>query len=501
MRFRRVGGLLAMAAATMLWMSCGQIYRPVVIPVNIIPPNPENFHAVFSVNTNVTANLGSALQIDVSGDTDIGQAAMGVNPTHAGILPNDSRVFIANAGSSQGQADNVTAFFPATDVRIATGLGTVTTFSLPSGSLPDFVNTSQNTTVFIANYGTDTVAEITPATNTVSPVTGSTGVSPVAMAETPNGQYLYVADEGDNTVYDLSTVDLTVQSIISSVGTAPTWIVSRIDGQRVYVVTEGDSNLYTINTATNTIMSTQSVGGPGANYLIYDNILNRLYVTNPAADAVYVFDATVDPPNLLATVTVAPPPVSSTTSITTNCATYTCTYGPVVPVSVTALADGLRFYVASYVIGNATSASAATTCPDATVNLAGCVIPQVTVYDTKTFEQTADVFPLLIAFDQPQSFAMAPVLACTPVLPYNPGNNVARFRMFAASSVDGSRVYAGLCDGGTIADIATVTNTSAVNGNATDVLVTNLNAPFSAGPPQANGEPLPQYPIFLLAGQ
>jgi hypothetical protein len=129
------------------------------------------------------------------------------------------------------------------------------------------------------------------------------------------------------------------------------------------------------------------------------------------------------------------------------------------------------------------------------------VIPQVTVYNTQTFEQTTDVFPLLTGFDQAQSFAMTPVTACTPVLPYNPRNNAARFRMFAASSTDGSRVYAGLCDGGTIADISTVTNTSAVNGNATDVLVTDLNAPFSAGAPQSNGEPLPQYPIFLLAGQ
>src|SRR5579863_8181801 len=94
MRFRRVGGLAAVAVATMLRMSCGQIYRPVVIPTSVIPPNPEGFHEVFSINSNVPFNFGSGMQIDVSGDSDIGSASMGVNPTHAAILPNNSRVFV-----------------------------------------------------------------------------------------------------------------------------------------------------------------------------------------------------------------------------------------------------------------------------------------------------------------------------------------------------------------------------------------------------------------------
>jgi DNA-binding beta-propeller fold protein YncE len=499
MRFRSVGALAAVGLAMMLWVSCGQIYRPVVIPINNIPPNPANFHAVFSVNTNTPFNLGSGMQIDVSGDSEIGTASMGVNPTHAAILPNDSRVFVANAGSVQGEVDSVMSFLPAVDSRIAIGLSNVTVFSLPTGAQPVFVATTQNTAVFVANYGNDTVAELSPVTNTVSPVTGSVGVNPVAMAETPNGQNLYVANEGDNTVTNLSPFDLTTVQAIIPVGSIPTWIVSRVDGQRVYVVTQGDGNLYTINTVNNTVMSTQSVGGAGANYVLYDNSLNRLYVTNPTAGAVYVFDATVDPPDPLATISVAPPPVSSTTSITTNCATYTCTYGPVMPVSVAALADGTRFYVTSYVIGNATSSTNPTTCPDTTVAAAGCVIPQVTVYNALTFAETKAVFPLLTRFDTPQSFALTPVAFCAPATPYTP--NGARFRMSAAESEDGSHVYASMCDGGSIADIVTTSTPIAVNGEVPDTLVTDLVAPFSAGPPQTNGEPLPQNPVFLLTGQ
>src|ERR1700680_5204542 len=99
MSFRRVGWVAAIALATWLEISCGQVYRPVVIPVSITPPNPANFHAVFGISANVPFNPGTALQIDVSGDTSIGVANLGVNPTHAVILPNNSRVFVAGAGS------------------------------------------------------------------------------------------------------------------------------------------------------------------------------------------------------------------------------------------------------------------------------------------------------------------------------------------------------------------------------------------------------------------
>jgi len=88
---------------------------------------------------------------------------------------------------------------------------------------------------------------------------------------------------------------------------------------------------------------------------------------------------------------------------------------------------------------------------------------------------------------------------------YNNGQLItpasARFRMSAAASADGSRVYASMCDGGSVAVVDTTTSTIATGVNTSDNLVTDLLAPFSAGPTQPNGEPLPQSPVFLLAGQ
>src|ERR1700739_5078606 len=113
MSLRRGGGIAAIAAATLITISCCQVYRPVVIPINITPPNSQNFHAVFAINTNIQANPGTAMQIDVSGDSDIGQGNMGISPTHMAILPNFSRVFVASAGSLfAGPPDALHAFAP-----------------------------------------------------------------------------------------------------------------------------------------------------------------------------------------------------------------------------------------------------------------------------------------------------------------------------------------------------------------------------------------------------
>jgi len=600
MSFRRLGWVAAVALATLLELSCGQVYRPVVIPISIVPPNPANFHAVFGISANVPLNPGAALQIDVSGDTDIGQATMGVNPTHAAILPNNSRVFVANGGANLcgGGSDVVTAFFPATDSATAIGLGSTTTFTLPnvgtsqassitaisevgnlvnvtlsaplstvataqvvisgivipgtpanpsaydgcfpitsaSGStlsyvnplanlpaintgsaiglatvptfcpyLPDYVATTQTSAVYLANYGaendpncdrasTDSVMSLSPVTNTITNIAYLPAAAhPVGMVETPSGSDLYVLNQGNNTVSDLSPTDLSTMNTIS-LASPPAWGTARLDSQRIYVVTQGDGELYTINTATDAIVpqSPQTVGGTGAgaNFVLYDKSRNRLYVTNPNNGKIFIFDATSDPPTPLgnaAGISIPLPPV---------CSSATCS--PVVPVSVAALPDGSRFYVASY-------ATALSKCLDQTVTATGCVIPQVTVFDAGTLAVKTTIFPLLPPVTTTSGatvspFALAPAAFCAPVTSYVPSS--ARFRMSAVPAADSSRVYTSLCDGGSVAIInATTSSTATGLNNAVDTLVTDLLAPFSAGAPQSNKEPAPQNPVFLLTGQ
>jgi hypothetical protein len=559
------------------------VYRPVVIPISITPPNSANFHAVFALSSNAQANPGSVFQIDVSGDTNIGQANIGINPTHEAILPNYSRVFVATAGSLfQGQSDFITAFSPATDSTTATGLGTPSLYTLPnvgadqlsaitsiseSGSvvslvvttpllqakvggviviegvtvtganpsgyngtftisavngttiqyvntitglpsgaggnatvplplfcsyLPDFVTTTQTTNVYVANFGqengsacnfpsTDSVATLSVLTGTIINLVYLAPAShPTAMIETPNAENLYVVTEGDgqspSSVLDLAPADLSTIAAIP-VGVNPAWIVARNDNQRVYVLTKGDGNLVPIDVASNAVLpsKTNLSVGAGANFLLYDSNLSRLYVTNPVTGNVFIYSTTGgtdlsgnanDTPTLLATISMTAgsnPPCASACS----------------PVSVAALPDGSRFYVASYELQS--------NCTDPNVGSSPCMIPMLTVFDALSMTVKTPASTLLapspslslLAGQQfsASQFAVAQVSSCAPPAIYTPG--VQRFRMFAAASADSSHVYVSICDAGSTADIdATTSSISAGGSNTPDTLITNLPAPF-----------------------
>jgi YVTN family beta-propeller protein len=536
MSLRRSGRLAAMLVSTLLCISCGQVYRPVVIPTTTVPPNPANFHAVFAVNSNgsfapaaqppsFSYSSGTAMQIDVSGDTKNGVANMGINPTHAAILANNSRVFVASAGSIEpGGADVITAFTPAFSSSVTNGLSGLTTFSLPTappGSpagvypyLPDFVVAGQSS-VFAANYGTETqvmvggtvvtvttdsIAVLSPSLNTVTNIVylplGSHPVA-LAVAQNANVNKLYSANQGTNTVSStvssFNIVDMS-QNTVNFSGVTPVWMVARGDGQKVYVLTQGDGKLSTIDTATDTITSSLPVGA-GANFVLYDAHLQRLYVTNPANSTLSVFSVTGGPgdtPQLLSAINLAGVAVSGNYPTCAN----------LCPVSVTALPDGSRVYVASYQLSSCSDPVFSTSCK---------VVPQVTVVDAPSNTVKTTVFPLPVGVGGTTPPSISESVDCIPSIPYSPAGVTipgtstpafsTRFRLSTAAAADSSRVYVGVCDAGSVAIINTTTNTITVGGNVPDTLITNLPAPFGAGIPPANSEPPAQNPIFLLTGQ
>jgi DNA-binding beta-propeller fold protein YncE len=525
MSLRRLGQLVAIVLPALLCLSCGQVYRPVVIPCSVggvpgcptaTPPIPANFHAVFGISANIVDYPGGVLQIDVAGDaiiaetptSDISAPNLGDNPTHAASFPNNSRVFVASAASALpgGGVDVVSSFTPATQSPV---MGAVNTISLPTGSQPVFVNTTQNNAVYVANFGAKSVSAINTSLNVVSN-TAAVGVNPVALAETPNGLKLYVANQGDNTVSSLNTADLSSNPVAGFSGQTPVWVVARGDSEKVYVLTEGDGKLITIDTATDTattpdcsVTPTLCVGA-GANYILYDAHLNRLYVTNPVNGTVYVFSDTGganDTPVLLKAISFA--------AGSAPCPLLGC-----MPTSVTALPDGSRFYVASYETYGAGS------CLDSTVTGA-CVVPRLTVFDANSLTpKIAPALTLLTSLPPctvtptnscntnwpfvTNQFAVPLVTSCnSPVFPalYTPA--APRFRVFTTAAADSSRVYVSMCDAGYIAVIDTTSSNINNSGGGTppDTVITDLPAAFNGGPPQSNGFPANQNPIFLLTGR
>jgi YVTN family beta-propeller protein len=367
--------------------SCGETYRPVANPILPNQPNPGFSHIALVLSSNGPSHPGASTTIDVSGDTAVAQSAVGLMPVHAALVQNGTRVYVANSVD-----DTVSNYAPVSPTPVVT-------ISLPAGSVPDFVNTTEAATVYVADSGNATVSAISTTANVVTnsiPV----GTNPVAMAELPNEQKLYVASQGSSTiagsVTSINTIDKSVNGNVplTTYGwVSPVWTVARSDSARVYVLDSGSGMVVVIDTSSDSVVNSVSVGA-GANFMLYDPVRDRLYVTNPATSTVTFLDASTD----------------MLTPLTVNVAN---------PVSVAALPDGSRVYVVS-----------------ATVS-AGTVASMLTVLNAGDGSIRTTI-PLTSV---PQICAQT------------------RFELVAVAAADSSRIYVGNCDAGNTSIIQTSDDT------------------------------------------
>jgi YVTN family beta-propeller protein len=419
---------LAVGILLLVCLSCGETYRPVANPIIPPQPNPAFTHVVMVITDNGANNPGASTTIDVSGDTASSQSQAGLGPVFA-TLVGGTQVYVAN--SLEDTVSEFSAAGPAPVVTISVG----SSCGSPPCSMPVFLGTTETATVYLANSKSNTVSAIATATNVITNQI-AVGTSPVALAETPDTQKVYVANQGSNgsggSVSVINTLDKTLvgNPPLASFGwVSPVWVLARSDSQRTYVLDEGSGLVAAIDTSSDSVVSTVSVGA-GANYMIYDSTLNRIYVVNPVANTVTSLDASTDtlPATVLAIAN---------------------------PKSVTALADGTRFYVSSGAVAGGTLAAKVTVinAPDFTVKSTISLTP----------------VPALPQFCTVKTWA----------------------ELSVAAAADNSRVYVGNCDAGATAIIQT----------SNDTLLTQMPAPFSARKPVINGQPPPpQNPVFVVAG-
>jgi YVTN family beta-propeller protein len=409
----------AVLALMLVCLSCGQTYRPVATPIAPNPPNPNFFHVVLMISGNGSSHPGASTSIDVSGDTALSQSTTGLMPLHAALVQNGTRAYVANTGD-----DTVASFAPNAPTP-------VTSTSLPAGSAPVFVATTESATVYVANSGNNTVSVISILNNVLEPPLSGipVGVHPVMLAETPNQQYLYSANRGNGgvggSVTSINPVDKSLNPpIANSTWISPVSVAARSDSNRAYVLDQGSGLVSAIDTATNAVVNTVSVG-VGANFMFYDTTRNRLYVANPATNTVTFLDASSD-----ALSAVAIPVLN--------------------PVAITALPDGSRAYISRATVSGTSVASSVTV-----INAADGSVKSTIALTT---------------------VAAAPGCASTPS------------ELPIAAAADSSRVYVGNCDAGNVAIIQTLN----------DTILLRMPAPLSAS--FLNGTPLPQNPVFLVAG-
>ena len=520
MNFWRKARLLGILILGVICVSCGDQYRPVAIPIVPPPPDPESTHFVLVLSDNGANDPGASSRLDVSGDTNIGVAQLGLGPAHAALTLNSARVYAVNT-----REDSVSSFSP-TPTSTAT---TVATTSLPAGSSPVFVHTTESGTVYVANFGNNTVAAISATTNAMLSPLIAVGAHPVALAETPDRKKLYAVNQGDGTVTAISLLDRTVTQTIAT-GTTPVWAVARSDSARIYVLNSGSGTVSAIDTATDTLLSSVPVGA-GANYMVYDGKLNRLYVTNPVANTVTALSVSADPPAALFVLPVAPSP--TTVAVLPDGSRAYAVSSRKIPPCTSNSGDSQLCISSAVTVINASDGSIRKTIPlEPTVSITKA--GQTGSDSTYTYTLTSGpalrpgmtmVVTGMADAGNNGTFTLAAVGGGTFTV-INPSGTTAsgqsgtgtvvveistanptgcdlngfgvpagvlggvRFRFSSAASGDSTKVFVGKCDSGSTAIVRT----------SDDTPVLDMPAPLGAVTPPNGGNPLPQNPVFILAG-
>ena len=341
MRVLRGSGFVLIAALILtLELGCGDTYRPVANPIIGSGGQPQPTYYAYVLNSNPNGN-GTTMQIDVSGDTASNVTTQGLGSVYETIPAYSVTLYVANTDN-----DSITSYIPILS-------SSVITINMPVGSHPMFLNSAEAGSLFVLNSGpsstcpdTGSIAIINTAQLTVTN-TVCVGKNPVAMAQAANGGQIFVVNQGDNSV---SVFDPPSQSVIKTftttdgIGANPVYAVSRGDGAYIYILCDGDGvnpgEMNIINTANFSQFGTVPLG-VNPNYALFDPHLDRLYITNSGDNSVSVFDASNT--NLLTTTLI---PLLAKVTVGTT------------PVSVTALADGTRFYTANSVSNDVTAVSA-----------------------------------------------------------------------------------------------------------------------------------------------
>jgi hypothetical protein len=317
---------ILMFVALALWTGCGDVFRPVANPIPGPTGDPRNFHIAVVVSQNAVGNPGSGMQIDVSGDSNVGVVQAGQQPLFAAMQPNGGRVFVSNSDGS------ISSFTPA---GLFGPIGSPSTITLPAGMIPGFLFSTEPGTMYAAT------SEVQPPPITPPPCSGSAVLAinssaltidnimcvssnPVLLTETPDGRKLYSVNS-DGTVSSINTVDKTVNPPIAL--TAAVSAVASLDSSQVFVL-DATGAISSINTFTD--LPTPVTGATTApNFMALETTHNRLYVTSPGSPAtVRILDAGN---SALPPVTAAPLPLPAGTS----------------PVMVSFLPSGTAAYVLS----------------------------------------------------------------------------------------------------------------------------------------------------------
>ena len=462
---------LSFAALLSLWamcLSCGQNYRLPIIQIPGDPGDPKLYHFAMTISTNdptINANVpGTAMQIDVVGDMDAGEALIGRGPIYATLLPTGAanRIYVAN--SLEETVTTTTAAPQACTPGPVCPMGTVFTLTMPVGSAPSYLNSTEASNMYVilrnpsrapTEPQTPTIGVISVFQNTkTAEISLPAGSNPVAMVELPNGHKLYVVDQATNSVYVIDTTSQQVRQTLS-VGAAPTMALASPDNSAVYVMT--NVGVSVIDALTDTVIGNLPVGATPTS-ITYDTHNNWLYVTDTAG-GVSIFDTAVAGGMLPNPKFVEP-----------------SGFAPGA-MGVAPLPNGNKFYVLGTIGGTSLT---------------------LTAVDSKTFQRVIsqsstapNPYPLDLLNPLSDLTVTPPIIVPLPTIGYC--MNV-RFRFMVGASADSGRVYVSSCDAGGTYIFQTSDDTGLL------MLPSPNQPPILQPPPNPPLYPR-QNPVFLITGR
>ena len=325
MSFKARSALLTIAFYSLLTIGCGDTFRPIAIPIVQQGGQPQANRQAIVLSDPGPGTAGSATHINVSGNTNVGQVTLEVDPVHAALVNGGGIIVVVNKGSEN--LNFYTTFSPTTATPPAL-------ISLNAGSVPVYIFSNVVGSIFVAESGSNKVGVVNLGSPTGLTAEISVGTAPVALNGSPDGTRLYVANSGDNTV---SVVDTGTNALVPStaalpnpivVGGTPSFLVVSPDGTRLYSINKSGNSVSIIDTSNDSV--TNVAVGSAPNDAVFDRVNRRVWVTNSTGTTVSAINADTLSANFGAVTNI---------DLTSAC-------GAPLPTSITVLADGSRAYVA-----------------------------------------------------------------------------------------------------------------------------------------------------------
>jgi YVTN family beta-propeller protein len=246
------------------------------------------------------AFLPQSVQAQTVATTIVAPTALS-GPVGMAISPNGTFAYVANTGN----LSPLTGTGGTTVAVINTATNTVTATVVTGDDPVALAVTPNGQFVFVANHGgivvvgfnggiLGTVSVISTATNTVTATISagfgslSSTISPNDVAITPNGAYAYVTSDATNTVSVISTATNTVTATVTLPSSSyPSGVAIAPNGTYAYVTNSGSGTVSVISTATNAVTATINVGTSPSFVSVAPNGAYA-YVTNSGSGTISV---------------------------------------------------------------------------------------------------------------------------------------------------------------------------------------------------------------------